>query len=49
MRNGFYMGNRNRMNLVLENLEKLGGFECKSYTILNAPKLKRIDEKLYIE
>ncbi|KAB6180232.1 hypothetical protein GA404_23170, partial [Bacteroides xylanisolvens] len=38
----------NRMNLVLENLEKLGGFECKSYTILNAPKLKRIDEKLYI-
>ena len=48
MRNGFYMGNRNRMNLVLENLEKLGGFECKSYTILNAPKLKRIDEKLYI-
>lgn len=46
--NGFYMGNRNRMNLVLENLDKLGGFECKSYTILNAPKLKRIDGKLYI-
>lgn len=34
--------------LINENLEKLGGFECKSYTILNAPKLKRIDEKLYI-
>ena len=48
MRNGFYMGNRNRMNLVLENLEKLGGFECKSFTTLNVPKLKRIDEKLYI-
>ena len=48
MRNGFYMGNKNRMNLVLENLEKLGGFECKSFTTLNAPKLKRIDEKLYI-
>lgn len=34
--------------LFLKILEKLGGFECKSYTILNAPKLKRIDEKLYI-
>lgn len=39
---------KNRMNLVFENLEKLGVFKYATFTTLNAPKLKRIDGDLYI-
>lgn len=47
--NGYlYMRNNNQMNLIFENLEVLGSFNCWYFTTINIPKLQKINKDLYI-
>ena len=47
--NGYlYMRNNNQMNLIFENLEILGSFNCWYFATINIPKLQKINKDLYI-
>lgn len=43
-----FIRNNNQMNVIFDNLETLGSFNCWQAISFNSPKLKRINKNLYI-